>query len=124
MPSELDPAFANYMPPRRRETPTEGMKRIELEMRDRPDLNPGRIATGAGRTMEGYNASLGTQGPVGGGVVVAADPITGQPVMVGGRTQAGPLSYQYNQPAFRGATFSPNRVFFATVSIAVSACLK
>ncbi len=106
MPSELDPAFDNYMPPRRRETPTEGMKRIELEMRDRPDLNPGRIATGAGRTREGYNASIGAQGPVGGGVMVAADPITGQPVMVGGRAQAGPLSYQYNQPAFKGAPAS------------------
>ena len=106
MPSELDPAFANYMPPRRRETPTEGMKRIELEMRDRPDLNPGRIATGAGRTMEGYNASIGTQGPVGGGVVVAADPVTGQPVMVGGKAQAGPLSYQYNKPTFKGAPAS------------------
>jgi hypothetical protein len=103
MPSELDPAFYQYG---RRETPTEGMKRIELEMRDRPDLNPGRIATGAGRTREGYNASIGAQGPVGGGVMVAADPITGQPVMVGGRAQAGPLSYQYNQPAFRGAPAS------------------
>ena len=106
MPSELDPAFDNYMPPRRRETPTEGMKRIELEMRDRPDLNPGRITTGAGRTIEGYNASIGAQGPVGGGVMVAADPITGQPVMVGGRAQAGPLSYQYNKPTFKGAPAS------------------
>ena len=103
MPSELDPAFYQYG---RRETPTEGMKRIELEMRDRPDLNPGRIATGAGRTREGYNASIGAQGPVGGGVMVAADPITGQPVMVGGKAQAGPLSYQYNQPAFKGAPAS------------------
>lgn len=103
MPSELDPAFYQYG---RRETPTEGMKRIELEMRDRPDLTPGRIATGAGRTREGYNASIGAQGPVGGGVMVAADPITGQPVMVGGRAQVGPLSYQYNKPTFKGAPAS------------------
>ena len=103
MPSELDPAFYQYG---RRETPTEGMKRIELEMRDRPNTNPGWIATGAGRTREGYNASIGAQGPVGGGVMVAADPITGQPVMVGGRAQAGPLSYQYNKPAFKGAPVS------------------
>jgi hypothetical protein len=102
MPSELDPAFYSYMPPRR-ETPTEGMKRIELEMQDRPNTNPGRISAGAGRTMEGYNASIGAQGPVGGGVMVAADPITGQPVMVGGRAQVGPLSYQHSQPTFKGA---------------------
>jgi hypothetical protein len=105
MPSELDPAFYSYMPPRR-ETPTEGMKRIELEMQDRPNTNPGRITTGAGRTMEGYNASIGAQGPVGGGVIVAADPITGQPVMVGGKAQVGPLGYQYNKPAFKGAPAS------------------
>jgi hypothetical protein len=105
-PDELDPVFYSYMPPRRRETPTEGMKRIELEMQDRPNTNPGRIATGAGRTRDGYSASIGAQGPAGGGVMVAADPITGQPVMVGGRAQAGPLSYQYNQPAFRGAPAS------------------
>jgi len=102
MPSELDPAFYSYMPPRR-ETPTEGMKRIELEMQDRPNTNPGRISAGVGRTMEGYNASIGAQGPVGGGVMVAADPITGQPVMVGGRAQVGPLSYQHSQPTFKGA---------------------
>ena len=101
MPPELDPAFYAYA--RRRETPTEGMKRIEIEMQDRPDTNPGRIAAGAGRSLEGYNASMGVQGPLGGGVIAAADPTTGQPVMVGGRAQAGPLSYQYSQPTFKGA---------------------
>ena len=103
MPSELDPAYARFARPVRRETPTEGMKRIELEMQDRPNLNPGRIATGAGRSMEGYNASLGAQGPLSAGLIGAGDPETGKPQMVGGRVQAGPLSYQYTQPTFKGA---------------------
>jgi hypothetical protein len=77
------------------ETPTEGMKRIEEA------FSP---TAGAGRSMEGYSANVGgRRGPVSGNVMVAADPATGQPVMVGGRAQAGPISYQYNQPTFRGA---------------------
>ena len=77
------------------ETPTEGMKRIEEA------FSP---TAGAGRSMEGYNASIGARrGPISGNVMSAADPVTGQPVMVGGRAQVGPLSYQYNQPTQRGA---------------------
>jgi hypothetical protein len=112
MPLELDPAFyAAYA--RRRETPTEGMKRIELEMQDRPNTNPGALSAGAGRSIHGYHAGIGAQGPLGGGIVAAADPITGQPVMVGGRAQAGPLSYQYSQPAFRDAP--PSQTVGATI---------
>jgi hypothetical protein len=112
MPLELDPAFyAAYA--RRRETPTEGMKRIELEMQDRPNTNPGALSAGAGRSIHGYHAGIGAQGPLGGGIVAAADPTTGQPVMVGGRAQAGPLSYQYSQPAFRGAP--PSQTVGATI---------
>ena len=107
MPSELDPAYGNYLPPSQfNETPTEGMKRIEAEMQERPNTQRGRLAAGAGRSLEGYNARIGAQGPVGGGVMVAADPVTGQPVMVAGQAQAGPLSYQYSKPTFRGAPAS------------------
>ena len=106
MPSELDPAYGNYLPPSQfNETPSEGMRRIEAELEapDRPNTQRGRFAAGAGRTFEGYNARIGAQGPVGGGMMVAADPVTGQPVMVGGQAQAGPLNYQYTQPTQRGA---------------------
>ncbi|CAB4130767.1 hypothetical protein UFOVP122_26 [uncultured Caudovirales phage] len=113
MPPELDPAYARFARPVRRETPTEGMKRIELEMQDRPNLNPGRIATGAGRTMEGYNASVGTQGPLSAGLIGAGDPESGKPTMVGARAQAGPLSYQVTQPIFKGAP--PSQQVGATV---------
>ena len=107
MPSELDPAYGNYLPPSQfNETPTQGMKRIEAEMQERPNTQRGRLAAGAGRSLEGYNARIGAQGPVGGGVMVAADPVTGQPVMVAGQAQAGPLSYQYSKPTFRGAPAS------------------
>jgi hypothetical protein len=107
MPSELDPAYGNYLPPSQfNETPTQGMKRIEAEMQDRPNTQRGRLAAGAGRSLEGYNARIGAQGPVGGGVMVVADPVTGQPVMVGGQAQAGPLSYQLNKPTFKGAPVS------------------
>ena len=110
MPSELDPAFSNMLPPSRfAETPTEGMKRIEAAMAEPPErynTQRGRLAAGAGRSLEGYNARIGAQGPVGGGMIVAADPVTGQPVMVGGQAQAGPLSYQYSKPTVRGAPAS------------------
>jgi Inorganic Pyrophosphatase len=110
MPSELDPAYGNYLPPSRfDETPTDGMKRIEQAMAEPPErynTQRGRLAAGAGRSLEGYNARVGAQGPVGGGVMVAADPVTGRPVMVGGQAQAGPLSYQYSKPTVRGAPAS------------------
>ena len=107
MPSELDPAYGNYLPPSQwDETPTEDMKRIEAEMQDRPNTQRGRLAAGAGRSLEGYNARVGAQGPVGGGVMVAADPVTGRPVMVAGQAQAWPLSYQYSKPTVRGAPAS------------------
>ena len=110
MPSELDPAYGNYLPSSQwDETPTQGMKRIEAAMAEPPErynTQRGRLAAGAGRSLEGYNARVGAQGPVGGGVMVAADPLTGQPVMVAGQAQAGPLSYQYSKPTVRGAPAS------------------
>jgi len=107
MPSKLDPAYEDYLPPSQwNETPTQGMKRIELEMQDRPNTQRGRLSAGAGRSLEGYNARVAAQGPFGGSVMVAADPITGKPVMVGGQAQAGPLSYQVNKPTFKGAPVS------------------
>ena len=102
MPSELDPAFADFQP-RRRETPAEAMRRIEIELRGGPDLNRSPVTAGAGRNLEGYNAMIGTQGPLSAGVIGAGDPRTGRPVMAGGRAQAGPVSYQYTQPLFPGA---------------------
>jgi hypothetical protein len=109
MPLELDPAYAAFRPVRR-ETPTEGMKRIErnlrsddFEYRDRPRTQPGSLGSNAGRSLEGYNASIGAQGPLSAGLIGAGDPETGKPQMVGGRVQAGPLSYQYTQPTFKGA---------------------
>jgi hypothetical protein len=76
------------------ETPTEGMKRIEQA------FSP---TAGAGRSMYGYNAGIGARsGPLSGGLMAAGDPTTGQPVMVGGRALAGPLSYQYMQPTVQG----------------------
>jgi len=76
------------------ESPTEGMKRIEEA------FSP---TAGAGRSTYGYNAGIGAKrGPLSAGLIGAGDPTTGQPVMVGGRAQAGPLSYQYIQPTVQG----------------------
>jgi hypothetical protein len=109
MPPDLDPAYAAFRPVRR-ESPTEGMRRIErnlrsddFEYRDRPRTQPGSLGSNAGRSLEGYNASIGAQGPLSAGLIGAGDPETGKPQMVGGRVQAGPLSYQYTQPTFKGA---------------------
>jgi len=108
MPPELDPAYARFA---RRETPTEGMKRIERDLRsddfeyqERPSTQRNRLGSSAGRSnLEGYNASIGAQGPLSAGLIAAGDPESGKPTMVGGRAQAGPLSYQYTQPTQRGA---------------------
>lgn len=97
MPPELDPAFDSLQG---RETPAEAMKRIERTMRAIPD---GRVAAQANQSRQGYNANVGVQGPLSAGVIGAGDPYTGKPQMVGGRVQAGPFSYQYTQPTFRGA---------------------
>ena len=109
MPPDLDPAYAAFRPVRR-ESPTEGMRRIERDLRsndfeyqDRPRTQPNRLGSNAGRSLEGYNASIGAQGPLSAGLIGAGDPDTGKPQMVGGRVQAGPLNYQYTQPTFKGA---------------------
>jgi len=109
MPPDLDPAYAAFRPVRR-ESPTEGMRRIERDLRsddfeyqERPRTQPNRLGSNAGRSLEGYNASIGAQGPLSAGLIGAGDPETGKPQMVGGRVQAGPLSYQYTQPTFKGA---------------------
>jgi hypothetical protein len=109
MPPDLDPAYAAFRPVRR-ESPTEGMRRIERDLRsddfeyqERPRTQPGRLGANAGRSLEGYNASIGAQGPLSAGLIAAGDPESGRPQMVGGRAQAGPLSYQYTQPTQRGA---------------------
>lgn len=108
MPPELDPAYARFA---RRETPTEGMRRIERDLRsedfeyqERPRTQPNRLGSSAGRSnIEGYSANVGAQGPLSAGLIAAGDPMTGRPTMGGGRGQAGPLSYQYTQPTQRGA---------------------
>lgn len=109
MPPDLDPAYAAFRPVRR-ESPTEGMRRIERDLRsddfeyqERPRTQPNRLGSNAGRSLEGYNASIGAQGPLSAGLIGAGEPETGKPQMVGGRVQAGPLSYQYTQPTFKGA---------------------
>lgn len=110
MPSELDPAFDAFLA--RRETPAQSMKRIERELRGPegfeyqggPNLNPALATAGAGRNVEGYSANVGMRGgPLSAGLIGAGDQQTGRPTMVGGRVQAGPVSYQYTQPTFPGA---------------------
>ncbi len=119
MPPDLDPAYAAFRPVRR-ETPTEGMRRIERDLRsedfeyqERPRTQPNRLGANAGRSLEGYNANVGAQGPLSAGLIAAGDPESGRPQMVGGRAQAGPLSYQYTQPTQRGAP--PSQQIGATV---------
>ena len=111
MPPELDPAYGRFA---RRESPTEGMRRIERELRssdfeyqDRPATQSNRLGSNAGRNdIEGYNVGIGAQGPLSAGLIGAGDPESGRPTMVGARAQAGPLSYQYTQPTQRGAPAS------------------
>jgi len=112
MPPDLDPAYNQYLP-RRRESPTEGMRRIERDLRsedfeyqERPRTQPNRLGANAGRSIEGYSANIGAQGPLSAGLIGSGDPESGKPQMVGGRVQAGPLSYQYTQPLQRGAPAS------------------
>ena len=120
MPPELDPAYARFAHPVRRETPTEGMKRIERNLRsedfeqpERPHTQQNRLGSNAGRSLEGYNASVGAQGPMSARLLAAADLENGKPQMVGARAQAGPLSYQVTQPTFKGAP--PSQQVGATI---------
>lgn len=98
----LDPEYDRMMDSiakgleRSAETPGQAMKRIEGEVR-------GTSAAGIGEGG-GHYANIGVQaGPIGGRVMTAADPETGKPVMVRGNVNAGPLSYGYQQPMFKGA---------------------
>ena len=109
MPPDLDPAYAAFRPVRR-ESPTEGMRRIERDLRskdfeyqEQPRTQPNRLGSSAGRSLDGYNVNVGAQGPLSAGLIGAGDLETGKPQMVGGRVQAGPLSYQRMQPLERGA---------------------
>jgi len=108
MPSELDPAYGEYLPPSQfNETPTQGMKRIERVMRSVPGAPDGSMAARAGQSRQGsYNAGVGVQGPLSGGLSASSNPYTGAPSAVQGRVGVGPVSYQAVQPTVRGAPMS------------------
>ena len=108
MPSELDPAYGEYLPPSQfNETPTQGMKRIERAMRSVPGAPDGSMAARAGQSRQGsYNAGVGVQGPLSGGLSASSNPYTGAPSAVQGRVGVGPVSYQAVQPTVRGAPMS------------------
>ena len=108
MPSELDPAYGEYLPPSQfSETPTQGMKRIERAMRPGPGTPDGSMSARAGQSRQGsYNAGVGVQGPLSGALMASSKPYTGEPGALIARGEAGPVSYQAVQPMVRGAPMS------------------
>ena len=97
----LDPEYEALL---RSADPAQAMKRIEATIRA-PLTEAPRVNASAGRSVgSGYGGTVGAQmGPLSGGIMAASDPYSGQPVMVGGRANIGPVGYAYMQPTAKGA---------------------